>query len=147
MIPEFIRCEFEESENFCHWQVKHSEVSPNFNWTRQTGESIAILEIPGPAFDHDEKKDMFFVFVSASQALEPMAFNQPDQYSQESGATIMASPFLISQEHPEECLEFWFYLEVLAKLIYTATKNTVGAKQYGLKPKMQSWYLIIYCPK
>jgi hypothetical protein len=80
------------------------EDKPNFLWSRQTGESIDQLGIQGPPFDYNEEKDKFFVFVSATHALEPgTSLNQP-----ESGATIMASPFLISQV--SMLLKLFFFL-------------------------------------
>jgi hypothetical protein len=42
MISEYIRCEFETEEGFCHWQVEASEETPHFAWTRQTAEGIEV---------------------------------------------------------------------------------------------------------
>ena len=108
---DFIRCEFEE--DFCHWTVHASQETPAFSWTRQTADSILGQEIDGPRSDHDGKSDKFFAFVSGTSQREVA-----------SGTTLMFSPDFISQEHPEECLEFWFYIKVIsfAKQTFTAQK-------------------------
>jgi hypothetical protein len=46
--------------------------------------------------------------VSATEAIEP----DSSANLAPARSTLMKSPDLISQEHPEECLEFWFYMKV-----------------------------------
>ena len=86
--------------------MKPAEDKPEFEWRRITAEGVEVLGVEGPPFDHDEHRDKFFVFVSASQAQEGRGLTE------DAGATILASPYLISLEHPEECFEFWFYIKV-----------------------------------
>ena len=88
-----------------------SEDTPNCYWNRETGEGITELGIRGPPFDHDEKKDKYFVFLSATQAFEPET-NLSLTTQSDPGATMMTSPLLLSSQHLEECLEFWFMMEV-----------------------------------
>ena len=109
--PEYIRCEFEEGQDFCHWEVKPSEVKPDFAWTRITAEGVEVLGVEGPPFDHDEHRDKFFVYISASKAQEGRSL------AADVGPTILKSPYLISLEHPEECLEFWFYIKVISCVV------------------------------
>ncbi len=46
--------------------------------------------------------------MSATEAIEP----DSSANLAPARSTLMKSPDLISQEHPEECLEFWFYMKV-----------------------------------
>ena len=102
----------------CSWEVEYSDESKDFVWSRQNAEGLEELTIQGPPFDHDQLRNHFFVFASAEEPVltgseqnktgwEP-ALNGGLPYK----ATLLKSPFLMSQEHPQECMEFWFFLQV-----------------------------------
>jgi hypothetical protein len=74
--------------------------------------------------DHAGQTDKFFAFVSGA--------TQAEARDAAPGTTLMFSPDFISQEHPEECLEFWFYIKVKQTLIFPIYR-TISHKKYKSK--------------
>ena len=102
----------------CSWEVEYSDESKDFVWSRQNAEGLEELTIQGPPFDHDQLRNHFFVFASAEEpVLTGSERNKTGWVPALNGglpykATLLKSPFLMSQEHPQECMEFWFFLQV-----------------------------------
>ena len=116
----------------CSWEVEYSDESKDFVWSRQNAEGLEELTIQGPPFDHDQLRNHFFVFASAEEPVltgsehnnTGSEHNKTCSEHNKTGwvpalngglpykATLLKSPFLMSQEHPQECMEFWFFLQV-----------------------------------
>jgi hypothetical protein len=115
----YIRCEFET--DYCQWEVETSAESQNFAWSRMNAEGLEELAIQGPPYDHDQFRNHFFVLASANENTKQILtsselVNTGSKPVLAGGlpyrTTLLQSPFLKSQEHPDECLEFWFFLQV-----------------------------------
>ena len=110
--------------DYCSWEVAASEESPNFSWSRQNAEGLGELAIQGPPFDHDELRNHFFIFASGNEQVNRVLTGSEQIILGLTGldansavglpyrTTLLKSPSLMSQEHPQECLEFWFFLQV-----------------------------------
>ncbi len=66
------------------------------------------FDVTGPVSDHLGNLERYFVYASPS-----MAGSVPFAH-----ITFLRSPFLSGQEHPVECLKFWFALKVIREHSY-----------------------------
>ena len=62
-----------------------------------------IPDVIGPSSDHLGNLERYFVYASPSMS---GSYFKPHQ-------TYLRSPYLIGQEHPVECLKFWFTMKVM----------------------------------
>ena len=72
-----------------------AEDKPDFEWRRITAEGVEVLGIEGPPFDHDEHRDKFFVFVSASQAQEGKGLSAYMSLVKKSGGRVGAKEIFL----------------------------------------------------
>ena len=109
--PDFIRCEFDA--DLCHWTVEKAPETETFFWDRVNAEILEANETDGPHADHFDDPTGYFAFVSA-HAIQRIRNIEPVQLREiEPGTTLMRSPVFSRQEHPVECLEFFYFLMVL----------------------------------
>ena len=125
---DFIRCDFET--DYCDW---HTTQSGDFRWERHTADSLEAAEVDGPPADHDGEKDKYFVYSNGG--------GTPASRLSEDVASIESQGFNVD-EHPVECLRFYYYLKV--SLSYGI--RYVGRQKECLKigPLPASFFVIIF---
>ena len=90
-----ISCEF--ASDLCQWSVESTDTEGNFIWKIKTAEELAQEGAAGPPEDHWNSVTGHFMIVSADYDLQAEPYR-----------TRLVSPYLVGQDHPIECLKFWF---------------------------------------
>lgn len=99
-----ISCEF--TEDLCNWEAESTDTEGHFIWSRKTATELAQEGASGPPKDHLDDENGYFMVVSAEHDLQAEPYR-----------TRLLSPFLVGQDHPIECLEFWFSRAVSQSII------------------------------
>ena len=77
------------------------QIFSRFLWNRTNAQDIKADEKVGPETDHLNSETGYFVLVNSNLEIKdpPMT-------------TELVSPMLIGNQHPKECLAFWFIITV-----------------------------------
>ena len=86
----------------CHWEATTSDESKKFIWERTDAAILHEAGFEGPDKDHLNAESGHFIYVSANHEVTPLPHT-----------TKLFGPFLNGQEHPVECLKFWFSMAVI----------------------------------
>ena len=95
-----ITCEF--NVDMCQWTTEFSDPEGQFVWRRKNGAELVQEGVGGPREDHLQSETGYFIHVSSDREMQAEAFT-----------TKLVSPYFVGQDHPIECVGFWFSLEVI----------------------------------
>ena len=96
-----IFCSFDD--DYCNWNRQpNKQNDTTYGWGRHNSKQLDTDGIPGPPSDANDNRDKTFIIASNMISIDAPA---------DANAKIL-SPYLLGNQHREECLSFMFYFSV-----------------------------------